>query len=217
MSKHNREKDYYEIRALLTLEKFFKKEYGNLIRSESPDLISENREIGIEITRTVNNQSEQEHKIISKEIMNNSLTDIDREKIEFVQKSGKQIQFAVINGEKRAIGYSDFLWHTNKLVIDTIVRKIELINKGKYQITKHLDLYVFSDSFNEYDDTDINEIMNEILNVQSKYDIKLRYIFFDDLCTLYLLDLLNKKINSYDMNCIIHDICVKAKKEAGDC
>ena len=53
MANHNREKDYYETRARLTLERLNLFEAGYLVKSERPDFISVDGKYGIEVTRTV--------------------------------------------------------------------------------------------------------------------------------------------------------------------
>ena len=214
MSKHNTEKDFYEIRALLTLQRVVGNEYNSLVRSESPDLVSAPKEFGVEITRTVDTESEAEHKFFNKEIKSHSVSEIDDKKLKSFQKSGKLISTLPIDGIQRVIGYSVAHWHSNDLVIETISRKIQLVNNGNYQSLKHLDLYVFSDSFNEYDECDIEDIMEKTVIAQAQYDIRFRYVFFDDVYSFFQIDLHNQKYRRFDITDISHEICSQAKKKA---
>lgn len=77
MKKHSFENDYYEIRALLTLQNLFENEYSSLIRSESPDLKTLDNEIGIEITRTVNEQSKKEDVFFNKQLLKHNILDVE--------------------------------------------------------------------------------------------------------------------------------------------
>lgn len=142
------------------------------------------------------------------------MREADPKALESFQKSGKRIFSIDLNGEEKVCGYSFAAWHSNELVIDTIARKIRLINKGKFQITKHIDLYVFSDSFDEYDDDDIDEIMNAAIKNQNEYEIQFRYIYFDDLYSFVMIDLSNRNYKRFDIRNIITNICEQAKSEA---
>lgn len=211
---HHLEKNFYEIRALLILQKLFGNEYNTLYRSECPDLISINQEFGVEITRAIDKKTESEHKYFNNKLKNHRISEINKNKLETFQNSEK-LKRKIFYSENNIIkGYSFFKWHSNDLLIETIHHKIKLINDGNYKPLQNIDLYVFSDSFNDYDDVDINEIMRKTIDNQKHFKIKFRNIYFDDLYFLYKIDLHSCQYEKYYIKDIIHDICLQSRNIA---
>lgn len=212
MGNHNTEKDFYEIKAQITLKKMFSTEYSRLIRSESPDLITNDLEIGVEVTRAVNPQDEKERKYFERELINSDVSNVNPEKLEAFHRNGKQI--LKLPDSEKIIGYSDGFWHSNINIIGAVTKKIKAINCGKYRSVKYMDVYVFSQAEFTYDDCDLDEIMKSIIELQSKYDNTFRYLFVDAINILILFDLQKNIIQKFSIEDLLDEICIEAKNLA---
>ena len=121
MRNHNTEKDFYEIKSQITLQKLFRNEYSRLIRSESPDLITDDLDIGVEITRAINQQDKKEREFFHNSLMNSDISRVDLKILKIFQKNGKQILKRP--DSEIIIGYTYGFWHSNSNIIDAVTKK----------------------------------------------------------------------------------------------
>ncbi len=207
MGNHNLEKLFYEYRAKYTLEKLFFTEYGELTHSDKPDLISSNGD-GIEVTRAINPVRAKDDRFFNKNIRNNEDVGINTLK-NFCKNSNIVVPF-YDNGKFIGNSYAYNVWVSNDLIINTILNKISVINKNSYKKTNNLDLYIFSDSYKEYDEKDVFNILSDV-----KKDLNgIRFLYIDDCGWFYKCDLLNGEVSFFNTENVLHSICTKARNKA---
>lgn len=202
---HNTEKNYYELRAQITLKKLFD---ISLEHSDRPDLVSESG-YGIEITRAINTTQEENYKFFHNKMKNNSIHSIPKKSLNRFEKDNLE----VLEIDNKIIGYTGFRWHSNINVINAIKHKINLINQDGYSVNQ-IDLYVFTDDFKQYDADDVKEIMTEIKVYQSQYNKHMNKVFLDDTGYFYVIDLANEKIEFINTDPYLSEIVRSAKKKA---
>lgn len=115
---HNLEKNYYEIRALLTLKKLFDIEFVNLEHSDKPDLWDEKKKFGIEVVRAFDELREQKLSFYSKNIKGKN--DIQQKIKDKFSTKGYEILYY----NKKTIGFSSPIkWNNTQLAITQIRKK----------------------------------------------------------------------------------------------
>ncbi len=201
-------KYFYEIRALLTLKALFAEKMESAVHSDSPDIHLSDT-CGIEVTRCTDNEDQKA--FFDKYLQGKSISSVEKSKIYNFEKHGNKI--FEYNGQIG--GYiPEAKWHSTGNIINTIEKKIDKLNKSSYAGFVDIDLYVFSDSFDEYDIQDLKEITSVVISYQNTKSKKYNKLYFDDEGLLFECDLNSGEIYSYDIHNIIHNICVQAWAEA---
>lgn len=216
MRTHISDKDFYEVRAELTINRLYGKKYKGLVRSDKPDLMTSDNKFGIEVTRALSPHDAEQSSFFAKELKNRSITEVPERKIDRFCSDGTEIiigdsTYGQLQG--KIIGYfPKAKWHNDKLVIETIERKVDTISRKGYRNVEHLELYVFSDSFKEYETEHITDIVNQTIEYQSKKEIKFETLFFDDCGWFYRCDLVHGNIEFQNTERITHRVCQEAKR-----
>ena len=213
MANHNREKDYYETRARLTLERLNLFEAGYLVKSERPDFISVDGKYGIEVTRTVYKEDVENSAIFRKYLKGNNITNVRNDMLRRFYANGATPTFTHNLGifpPNIFFGYvAKARWFSTNQACNTIKKKFQHINHTPYQESEILNLYVFSDSFRDYELHHIRRIIDEIK--KETYTKRFNTIYFDDCGWFYECNLDSDTIRLFDTQAFLHDVCVGAK------
>lgn len=204
---HNIEKNYYELRAQETLIKLFG---VSLAHSDKPDLISESG-YGVEVTRAIDKTQEENFKFFQNKMKNKCINSIPPKSLKRFKKNNQEIHTNPFNNKVFALSGS--LWGSSGNVINSIKNKIDIINRNNY-VVSNVDLYVFTDSFRQYDEYDAQEIMHEIKTYQSDYDLRFKKIYLDDTGYFYVIDLVNEKTEFINTDPYLSEIVRSAKEKA---
>lgn len=213
MANHNREKDYYETRARLTLERLNLFEAGYLVKSERPDFISVDGKYGIEVTRTVYKEDVENSAIFRKYLKGNNITNVRNDMVRRFYANGATPTFTHNLGifpPNIFFGYgAKARWFSTNQACNAIKKKFQHINNTPYQESEILNLYVFSESFREYELHHIRRIIDEIK--KETYNRRFNTIYFDDCGWFYECNLDSDTIRFFDTQAFLHDVCVEAK------
>lgn len=210
---HNISKNYYELRALYTLQALFPCEFENLIHSDKPDLFDQHNHLGIEVVRAANNSIEEYSSFFQNYLKCKSIKEIDKSKCEVFLKAGYKLLFSD-DTEPKVIGYSSpAIWHSTAVLMNSISKKTKLLETYMGNCAK-MALYLFTDSFMEYETDDIIELVDYIYRKQQKKDCKYSTLYVDDCGWFYKCDIPSKSIRFYQTNSILHAVCEKAKAVA---
>lgn len=216
-NRHNIGKAYYEYRALFTLQKLFPSEYDSFLHNDKPDLYNDEQDMGIEVVRGTNAQSEKRMSFFQKHIDMRLLDEIPRDKMKWFEMNGCEVITGAdlgVMGEERAVGYiPEARWFSTINLERAIKQKVEYIDRTNWRVNQ-LSLYVFSDSFKEYDLPDIIKLVKFTQDLQSYKNRKYKSLYIDDCGWFYRCDLQNSRIMFYDTEKILHEICVMAKEAA---
>ena len=218
MANHNTNKNYYEIRALLTLQTLFPEKYQSLIHSDKPDLIDASNNMGVEVCRVVNDEFEKRFSYFSDSIKNKSIFDINEKGLNSFTANGNELilydNIGLKPSDYVAGFYTNSTWHSNDLAIQCFIKKLETIKKNSNYGCNVLNLYVFSDSFTQYDLNDIKKIIAAIKNSAIYSSVKIDTIYFDDCGWFYECKLATDEIEFFNTEKFLHNICVNSEKIA---
>lgn len=204
--------DYHECLAKIVLETMFPSDFMDLELKDKPDLQNAEMQIGVEVTRAINQIQEQNEKLYTKieygQIRNK------RKSIEIINSSYKP-RSMVINGKE--IGEPDRYYNGILVGIperdsfDRILKsfkdKMCKLNKDGYTIFSHNYLFLFSDILANQEM--IDEVMAQMNKFQANYERKFQQIFVYVPSYFYILNLVNnigeiKNIKEYQYNLSIH-------------
>lgn len=139
---------YDECFAKVVLETFFPEKYSSLVIDDKPDLIDIFNEVGIEVTSAVP-EATYEAIAIARRIP--SLDEKgQRERIAYLQSNGFKYSPYGLTHPARSYfwwgpGYPAIEDTPCKILLDTVIRKINTLNRGEYMSLKRYNLYVYSD------------------------------------------------------------------------
>lgn len=181
----------YEYKAKITLVTIFNKRYSNNIqKSESPDWLDVDKNIGIEVTRSLyNGQGE-----LSR--WHNRLSNVPvceiKAKVQniFCRDHTKMI----ITRNKRYGGYCTTIWVSPKHLIDSFRKKVVNINKEHYKDCRIYDLYICTQNLHEFNQEELLSVLTKYSELQNDYKRKFRYVYIEDTPYLYQLDLVKQKL-----------------------
>lgn len=212
---HSKEKQFYEMRAKLTLERIPKLGYGQLIMSEKPDLLSSDGKYGIEVTRAIDNHDAEQIAIYQKLFDRKQIDEISPKNLELFCKDGSEL---LVTGDFNVeppniiCGFSHSSWWFNTWKVKNAIKKKLLhINKVQYHTTERLALYVFTDSFMDYESSDIKDVLEHIFPCQDICKISFDTIYIDDCGWFYECDMRRKRFRFFDTQSILRSINEDAK------
>lgn len=212
---HNREKQFYEMRAKLTLERLPELGYGPLEMSEMPDLLTHDRECGIEITRAISNHDAEQTSIFQKHFEKKNIHEISQQKIDRFCKDGTRL---IVTGDfgispsDTICGYApEARWFNTRPVKNAIKRKLIHINEVQYQTTDKLALYVFTPMFKDYSMNEVKEVLTHIYPCQDICPKSFDTIYIDDCGWFYECDMRRKRVRFFDTQSILRRINEDAK------
>ena len=203
---HNLKKDYYECLAKRILEKYQFHKLGELVMIDKPDLQS-SFGIGIEVTRAVFNGFDEKSSYFNKYLQLKNGFDVGQRKIENFTKDGTRIFYY----NDMICGYvTPAIWYG----IDELKNIYEKKRRKLYSYSNigSIHLFIFTPSFNDYEESDIKKFFEWILHStdnQKNYDVV--YIYQENslfVCDISKNNLIEIKLNKAD----IHECCVSAKK-----
>ena len=191
MNEHNREKNYFELLAALVLKEFFPEDYSLLKHYDKRDL--RNKElVGVEVCRALDPYEAEKNSFWNKNLKMRAVDEVQEELTKFCDNEYDVIKWDV-DGVPSIVGMSPpAKWITNNCLISTIKKKIKKIQKGKYASVESLDLYVFSDSFEERGLQEIQSLLSDTNSILR--DAGIRYLFLDEYGWLYRCSIMDGEI-----------------------
>lgn len=187
--------DYYECLAKKVLEELFPDDFYNLEFADKPDLQNAEREIGIEVTRAVDQKEERIEKLYNKishkqvRNKNKAIETINSSYISHSMKiNGKEIKEPNRYNDGILGGYGQ---ESFDLVLAAFKNKVIKLNEGGYSIFLHNHLFVYNQIFANQDM--IDEVVMKMNTFQTEYERKFQKIFVYVPSYLYILNLLDKK------------------------
>ena len=214
---HNMHKNYYEYRALYTLQKLYPSEYGNFIHGDKPDLFDPNTSVGVEVVRAVDPKSEENMAYFNRYLNKRPLCEIpDKQLLNFEESDNHIITMGDLSLEPfdMVIGYTPpAIWFNLNSLKNAINKKTDYLDRTTWK-TETLELYLFTDSFKEYELQDVFEIVRYTQVMQTGKKRQYRSLFVDDCGWFYRCDLQNSRIIYHNTEEILHEICVRSKETA---
>lgn len=212
---HNREKQFYEMRAKLTLERLPGLELGSLISSEMPDLLTQDGKCGIEVTRAITGNDAEQVAVFHKLLNGKSIQEIPKKTMQRFRKDGTKVvttdHLGIVPSDI-VCGYSPAAqWFSTQPVKDAIKRKLEHINDVQYQSTDKLALYVFTSTFKDYSMNEVKEVLTHIYSCQDICSKSFDTIYIDDCGWFYECDMRRKRVRFFDTQSILRRINEDAK------
>lgn len=186
--------DYWECLAKLTLENFFSDDFSNLMIVDKPDLQSDNA--GIEVTKAINPEQERNESLYVK-IENGQIK--DRENAIRVINNSYKPRKAFINGVeiRETDRYDDGILAgiperiNFKRIIKAFEEKVKKLNAGGYKLYLSNMLFVYS--YILANQSMIDEAINEMRIIQSRYKYKYSKVYIYVPSYIYVLDLIKNK------------------------
>ena len=205
---HNLKKDYYECLAKNILEKYQFHQLGELVMIDKPDLQS-SFGIGIEVTRAVFDGFNEKTSYFNKYLEQRNICDVKLEEIKNFTKDGTRILYC----DDMIVGYvPPAIWYgIDELKIAYEKKRQKLCSYSNFG---SIHLFIFSPSFNDYEESDIKKFVDWIIHSkdnQKNYDVV--YIYQENslfVCDISKNNLMEIKLNKADT----HECCVFAQKYA---
>lgn len=184
-------KNYMEEKARHTLHHVCGVALDEWICADKPDLQSTTNHCGIEVVQDVH-KSEQEMHHFLETIWGQPLEKAADKKIQRFEEYGGSLTVKddIICGASLGVTPND----PNHL-IQTVQRKIDLINRGGYQTFEHYGLYVFVETviIDEHFSSNVRQVMDVVIARQKECPIKYDVLYLDQHYTLCVCDLIQKK------------------------
>lgn len=212
MLKHNGGQ-FYEIRALHTLRIVFPDEFDNLVLSDKPDLIDDDKKIGIEVVHPANSKEMELTSYYYRYFENQHIDQVPQKGLEIFRKNGYDVcineQSKTINGFKRSYQPFDL-----QMIYDAIDHKVGKLNKMQYQYASNISLYLEMSCCNyEFANLEIaKQLIDYANNLQNDQRLKYKEIFFDCLFTFYRCNIEKNEVTEIDMSDLIDAIDVEYDK-----
>ncbi|MBQ2955645.1 MAG: hypothetical protein IJE08_04200 [Clostridia bacterium] len=212
MSKrtHDTHKYYYEYRALYTLEHLFPEKFRSLMHSDSPDLVTSDNSIGIEVVRAVSNKNEQAFAFFEKELKGKRVDEVPQNKLNRFTETNLPLVY-----EDKIFGFSPVcgVWHNTRLLQHAVASKVKKLDGYSGRASK-LELYVFTDTFEDYEVDEIKQLVEILKAAQHSSEFQFTTLYVDDCGWFYQCDLLNDKIEFFETKSYLRSICQSAKDAA---
>ena len=214
---HNMQKNYYEYRALYTLQKLYPLEYGKFLHGDKPDLFEPDNSVGVEVVRAVDPRREEDMAYFNRYLSKRSLCEIpDKQLLKFEESDNHIITMrdCLLEPSDMVIGYvPPGFWMNLNILKNAINKKTDYLDRTQWK-TKALELYLFTDSFKEYEIQDIFDLVRHTQEAQKGKSKRYRSLFVDDCGWFYRCDLQGSRIMFHNTEDILHDICVRSKERA---
>ena len=198
---YNMKYKWEECFAKIILERIVSKKYRYLNNSDKPDFQSNKLNIGIEVTSSVNKDSQEMDRLYSN--LSYGLVREEKKVIKKIEKMGGKI----VNGVLLQPGRT----RTLENIYNSVKEKLQLLNGGEYRIFKSNYIFVFD--ANVILEMEINEIINRLILIQKEYNHVFNKIFiylFGN--NLYDIDLDEKKYVIYDLSSTnINEMSIEAR------
>lgn len=190
---------YYELHAKSTLEILFPNEFTNLKLSDKPDLTDNNAELGIEITRPINQHDEMFDSFYREHLYDKTKDELPVKGLKKFTDSGRELIFDSENNK-----VSGYKMPCEPFDIEIIFKAIELKNKklnlGFYGRIKNIYLYLetccYSCDTSNYETA--TQILNYALNLKNN-NMYFKEIIYDCFGVLYRINVETKSIDEYDL------------------
>lgn len=182
-----KDKNYWEERARQILHYVCDFSLNEWIRADKSDLQSVKKHCGIEVVRDVH-ESEQKMQHFLETIWGQPLEKVSDKKIQRFEKYGGSLR--IKDGIIQGASLGEMPSYPNHL-IETIEKKVDLINRGGYKKFDRYGLYVFVETtfidknFRSF----VQQTIDAIMEYQKCYSIKYDMLYLDQLYTLCVCDL----------------------------
>jgi len=197
--EHDSDKKYHEYIAKLVLEYCFPYEFIDLHQGEKPDLRIDNSK-GVEVTRVMST-SEGEMSFLFKLVEKKKEEDSNTKILRDIRKLGYNLLVHPSTGEFCGYGPTEARWEDYKDVQRVFSEKLDKLE----HYTEHTDLFIFSPSAGWYEENEIKEIHEFMIQQQTEKDKKFECAYIFDYRSLYKCDLERKTISRV----IIDDIVIR--------
>ena len=208
-NNHNLDKDISELYAKFMLEEMFPNEYSKLLKSDKPDLVTNDRSIGVEVTRILWENDMAAAVYFLKNLRSQSIDNIEPHLIDNFSQRGYEVLLGnTINAklENKIIGFSSPSEGTN---YPSFERKLETkykrVNSDIYLKCEYYDLYVI---WRELFDDELSCVTKIISEINKRFKIGYRYIYIDIGNYLYRYNTRNdfiEEFESYDLAKRFHE------------
>ena len=189
-NNHDYDKISSELYAKYILEALYPSRYRELIRTDRPDLISEDRSIGIEVTRVLWDKEMKSVAFFNTYLKDRQIDNIDSQIIEsFVSYGNEVLTGARIKSEwtNKIIGFSPSIDGTNYSGFKKLlIKKHERISSKKYIECDQYDLFItWGDLFED----EVDEALNIIKEINDQYTEGYTFVVLDTANYLYKYDI----------------------------
>lgn len=198
MNIHDAEKYYYEKRAQLTILKFFGDIYSkNVSMFDKPDLIDNDKDIGIEVTRTFYYNYSEAIKLFHSKCMLKEVGQVRPQIIKKLEKLGCSL---VVKNNKYLTIVPPAFYVSTVPIMAAFSKKLEKINGGDYKKMKEYDLYIFSPLTDVYDVNAIINLKDKMICLQSKRKVAFKNVYIQDENNIFHCDLINNIVETHSFD-----------------
>ncbi|MDV0446129.1 hypothetical protein MmiAt1_17450 [Methanimicrococcus sp. At1] len=166
---------------MLVLIDYSPEKYSSLKQVEMPDLQTNEKNIGIEVTISPQLNEFFRNDVYNTRIKGKNKNDIKPEDLKYLKKLGMDVYFK----NEKAIGNSYGINHSLSFLLNTLNTKLKRINSGDYSIFKENNLYIFST--NNHMEHEIDLYSEKAIELQKSYDITFDEIYINQDDDLYIL------------------------------
>ena len=212
MLKHNGGQ-FYEMRALHTLRIVFPDEFGNLILSDKPDLVDDDRKMGVEVVHPANPKEMEFSAYFYKNFENKHIDQVPKKGLKKFRENGYDVclneQSKIIHSYKHSCQPFDI-----QIIFDAINHKVDKLNKMEYRYSSNISLYLeMSCCGFEFANLKIaKQLLDYTNNLQRDKRLQYKEIFFDCLFPFFRCNIEKNEITEFDLSDLIDDIDVEYDK-----
>ena len=217
--RHDYEKRYFEITAKMILENVYGESLGALTISDKPDIVSQDKSIGIEVTRIIRPGQKIREDYFEKSLVGKQHKHLDIAGIKRFEKDGYEVltneRLHNVKNDDTVTAYITPVFElTTQPAKDAIIKKLDKINSGEYQPVEELYLYLIADFVFNYNEGDIQEITAYFVEENAKTVRKFDGLYIDNWEQLYKCDFITREIQKNELNGLHKRICDEARRLA---
>ncbi len=183
MNKRKFDTNFFERYARITLTSLLGDRYGQMHNEDRPDLQMEDRSLGIEVTRAMQESKDVAHNLL-KEMAGLKVSEGDREEMNRIISSG----YGYGLQEGRYIGHLEYDYWALALPLRRIIAsKVEKVGSGFYGDFDEYGLYIFCND--ALSDDEVLLTMEYTSDLQRNLDMKYSVMYLSLIDRLYVCDL----------------------------
>ncbi len=183
MNNRKFDTNFFERYARITLTSLLGDRYGLLLNEDRPDLQMEDRSLGIEVTRAMQESKDVAHSLL-KEMAGLKVSEGDREEMNRIISSG----YGYGLQEGRYIGHLEYDYWALALPLRRIIAsKVEKVGSGFYGDFDEYGLYIFCKD--TLSDDEVLLTMEYTSDLQRNLDMKYSVMYLSLIDRLYVCDL----------------------------
>lgn len=195
MGKYNTQ--FFERYARFTLIELLGNIYEGLVNKDRPDLQDEKSGIGIEVTRSM-----EENKSAAKAMvyeMSGKHSDYDEQKKKETRERVKATGYSYGLRHNGYIGDKEYdYWSLAKPLLYILDNKVKKVTEGFYGEAKCFGLYIFTR--HRMSDDEVRLAMDYVANLQKGYKRYYKTLFISEIHELNVCDMGTKKLEKYSIS-----------------